>query len=182
MNDLHGFRVAALATNGFEESELLEPMKALKASGAEVFVVSPKEGEIQAAVHDTEKGTKIKVERPVSGAKAQDYDAVLIPGGTVNADRMRAEPAVQSFLQAMQKSKKPFAVICHGPWELVSAGLVKGRKLTSFHTLKDDIINAGGSWVDQETVVDDNWVSSRSPQDLPAFNTAMIKLFAASRH
>ncbi len=94
---------------------------------------------------------------------------------------MRAEPGVQAFLQAMQQSKKPIAVICHGPWELVSAGLVKGRTLTSFHSLKDDIINAGGNWVDQETVVDGNWLSSRSPEDLPAFNKAMNTLFAESR-
>lgn len=181
MRNLDGFRVAALATDGFEESELLEPMKALTDSGARVFVISPKKGEIQAAIHDSDKGAKIKVDRALNDANAEDYDAVLIPGGTVNADRMRAEPGVQAFLQAMQQSKKPIAVICHGPWELVSAGLVKGRTLTSFHSLKDDIINAGGNWVDQETVVDGNWLSSRSPEDLPAFNKAMNTLFAESR-
>lgn len=181
VSNLQGFRVAALATDGFEESELIQPMKALKDAGAEVSVLSPKQGEIQGAIHDTEKGAKVKVDRPIQGADAQDYDAVLIPGGTVNADNMRAEPAVQAFLKALQASKKPFAVICHGPWELVSAGLVKGRTLTSYHTLKDDIVNAGGNWQDKETVVDANWLSSRSPQDLPAFNKAMIELFSAAR-
>jgi protease I len=181
VNNLHGFRVAALATNGFEQSELTEPMKALQAAGAAVSVVSPKQGEIQAAIHDADKGAKVKVDRSIKDAKEQDYDGVLIPGGTVNADQMRAVPEVQSFLKAMQQKGKPFAVICHGPWELVSAGLVKGRTLTSYHTLKDDIVNAGGTWQDKETVVDDNWVTSRSPQDIPAFNKAMIELFSAAR-
>lgn len=181
MADLQDFRVAALATDGFEESELLEPMKALQDSGAQVFVLSPNQGEIQAAVHDTEKGSKVKVDRAINGASTRDYDAALIPGGTVNADRMRTEPGLQAFLQAMQKEGKPIAVICHGPWELVSAGLVKGRSLTSFHTLKDDIVNAGGNWRDEETVVDGNWLSSRSPKDIPAFNKAMLDLFASSR-
>jgi protease I len=180
MSELSVFRVAVLATDGVEEPELTEPVKALREAGAEVTILSPKAGPIQAVRHDIDKTIKVKVDRPLEGASADEFDAVLLPGGALNADSMRMVPEVQAFLRAMQESGKPFAVICHAPWELVSAGLVRGRALTSYHTLQDDVRNAGGHWVDREVVEDGNWVTSRQPDDLPAFNRAMIRLFARS--
>jgi len=185
MSELNGFRVAVLATDGFEEPELTEPVKALREAGARVTILSPRPGEIQGVRHDIDKTIKVKVDRTVNGASAEEFDAVLLPGGALNADAMRMVPEVQAFLRAMQEAGKPFAVICHAPWELVSAGLVCGRTLTSYHTIQDDIRNAGGRWVDREVVEDGNWVTSRQPADLPAFNRAMIRLFSrrvASTH
>jgi protease I len=180
MSELNGLRVAVLATDGFEETELTEPVKALKEAGAQVTIVSPRSGEIQGVRHDIDRTIKVKVDRTIDEVSADEFDAVHIPGGTLNADAMRMVPAVQAFLRQMQEAGKPISVICHGPWELVSAGLVRGRTLTSYHTLQDDIRNAGGNWVDQAVVEDDNWVSSRQPGDLPAFNRAMIRLFSRS--
>jgi protease I len=179
MADLSGFRVAVLATDGFEEAELTEPVRALKNVGAQVLVVAPKVGEIQGFRHDT-KSTKVRVDRVLKDLSADDFDAVQLPGGALNADAMRVVPEVKSFLRAMQEAGKPIAVICHAPWELISAGLVRGRTLTSYHTIQDDLRNAGANWVDQEVVEDNNWVSSRQPSDLPAFNKAMLKLFTRS--
>jgi protease I len=181
MSELSGFRVAVLATDGFEDSELTEPVKALRNAGAQVTILSPKTGEIQGVRHDIDKTIKVKVDRAIKDARADQFDAVHLPGGALNADAMRMVPEVQAFLKAMQAAGKPLSVICHAPWELVSAGLVRGRTLTSYHTLQDDIRNAGGHWVDQEVVEDGNWVSSRQPADLPAFNPAMIRLVARSR-
>src|SRR5919201_5195701 len=178
MSELSGFRVAVLATDGFEESELTEPVKALREAGAQVTILSPRPGEIQGVRHDIDKTIKVKVDRPLKGARAEEFDAVLLPGGALNADAMRMVPEVQAFLRAMQEADKPFAVICHAPRELVSAGLVRGRTLTSYHTIQDDIRNAGGHWVDSEVVEDGNWVSSRQPSDIPAFNDGMLRLFA----
>jgi protease I len=180
MSELNGFRVAVLATNGFEDSELTEPVKALREAGAQVTILAPRPGEIQGVRHDIDKTIKVNVDRTVKSARAEEFDAVHLPGGALNADAMRMVPEVQAFLRAMQDAGKPFAVICHAPWELVSAGLVPGRTLTSYHTIQDDIRNAGGRWVDQEVVEDGNWVSSRQPTDLPAFNRAMIRLFSCS--
>jgi protease I len=180
MSELNGLRVAVLATDGFEDSELTEPVKALREAGAQVTILSPKPGEIQGVRHDIDKTIKIKVDRTIKGARAEEFDAVHLPGGALNADAMRMVPEVQAFLRAMQDAGKPLSVICHGPWELVSAGLVRGRTLTSYHTLQDDIRNAGGRWVDRDVVEDGNWVSSRQPSDLPAFNRAMISLFSRS--
>ncbi len=177
MSELSGIHVAVLATDGFEESELTEPMQALEDAGAEVTVVSLKAGEIQAFRHDT-KTIKVKVDHTLREVSAADFDAVQLPGGALNADVLRMVPEVQKFLRDMDRSGKPMAVICHAPWELISAGLVRGRRLTSYHTIQDDIRNAGGEWVDQEVVEDRNWVTSRQPSDLPAFNRAMLKLFA----
>ncbi len=179
MFDLSDFRVAVLATDSFEESELTEPVKALQEAGARVTIVSLKPGEIQGVRH-AEKAGKVKVDRIIKDVSPEEFDAVLLPGGALNADKMRMVPEVQSFLRTMQDSRKPIAAICHAPWELVSAGLVPGRTLTSYHTIQDDIRNAGGHWVDQEVVEDGNWVTSRQPGDLPAFNKAMIRLFAQS--
>ncbi|MGA2796180.1 MAG: type 1 glutamine amidotransferase domain-containing protein [Thermoguttaceae bacterium] len=179
MEKLAYFRVAVLATDGFQESELKEPVQALKEAGAEVTIVSLKLGEIQGVRHG-EKTGKVEVDRMIKEVSADQFDAVLLPGGTSNADALRMVPEVQSFLQKMDQSGKPIAAICHAPWELVSAGLVRGRTLTGYYTIQDDVRNAGGNFVDQEVVEDDNWVTSRQPADIPAFNQAMLKLFASS--
>ena len=178
MSDLTGLHVAVLATDGFEEAELTAPVQALKDAGAEVTIISLKPGEIQGFRHDI-KGVKVKADRTVKDIKADEFDAVQLPGGGLNADAMRMVPEVQSFLRAMQEAGKPIAAICHAPWELISAGLVRGRTLTSYYTIQDDIRNAGGNWVDEEVVEDGNWVTSRQPKDIPAFNRAMLNLFAA---
>lgn len=178
---LPDYRVAVLATSGFEESELTEPVKALKKAGARVTILSPKAGKIQGVYHDVDKTVKIKVDRVFRDASPSEFDAVHLPGGTVNADSLRMVPEVQAFLQAMQDDGKPISAICHAPWELVSAGLVRGRKLTGYHTIQDDVRNAGGHWTDREVVEDGNWVTSRQPGDLPAFNRAMIELFSRSQ-
>jgi protease I len=181
MSKLTGLRVAVLATDGFEESELTEPVKVLSDAGAQVTVLSLNSGEIQAVRHDLDKTVKVKVDRLIKDASADEFDAVHLPGGAVNADTLRMVPEVQAFLRAMQDASKPISVICHAAWELVSAGLVRGRTLTSYHTIQDDIRNAGGRWMDQEVVEDGNWVTSRQPSDLPAFNRAMITLFSRGR-
>lgn len=177
MPELSNLRVAVIATDGFEESELTEPVRALKEAGATVEILSAKQGQIQAFRHH-DKGIMVSVDRVLDEAKPEEYDAVMLPGGALNADTLRMEPTVQSFLRQFQEAGKPFAAICHAPWELVSAGLVKGRTLTSYYTIQDDIRNAGGNWVDQEVVVDDNWVTSRQPDDIPAFNREMLNLFS----
>jgi protease I len=181
MSKLTDFRVAVLATDGFEESELTEPVKALRDAGAQVTILSPKSGEIQGVRHDLDKTVMVKVDRTIRDVSAEEFDAVHLPGGTVNADSMRMVPEVQAFLRKMQDAGKPFSAICHAPWELVSAGLVRGRKLTSYHTIQDDIRNAGGHWLDREVVQEGNWVTSRQPGDLPAFNRAVLALFSRSR-
>jgi protease I len=178
MSDLTEIRVAVLATDGFEESELTEPVKALKEAGAQVTILSLKPGQIQGVRNDLDKTIKVKVDRAIRDVSAADFDAVHLPGGTVNADSLRAAPEVQVFLRAMQEAGKPIAAICHAPWELVSTGLMSGRTLTSYHSLRDDIRNAGGTWLNREVVEDHNWVTSRQPSDLPAFIRAMIALFS----
>ena len=180
MSKLTDFRVAVLATDGFEESELTEPVRALRDAGALVTILSLKPGRIQGVRHDLDKTVTVPVDRTIRDASPGEFDAVHLPGGTVNADSMRMVPEVHAFLRAMQDAGKPIAAICHAPWELVSAGLVRGRTLTSYHTIQDDIRNAGGHWVDRAVVEDGNWVSSRQPSDLPAFNRAMIGLFSRS--
>ncbi len=177
MADLSGFRVAVLATDGFEEQELTEPVRALKNAGAAVSVISLNNGEIQGFKH-LEKGSKVRVDRVISDVMANEFDGVLLPGGAVNADTMRVSEEVQAFLKSIDQTGKPIASICHAPWELISAKLIRGRTLTSYHTIRDDIVNAGGMWFDMEVVEDKNWVTSRQPSDLPAFNAAMLRLFS----
>lgn len=179
MADLSGFRVAVLATDGFEESELTEPVRALKDAGATVTIISPKSGQIQGFKHDT-KSNMVNVDRVLKDVRPDEFDGVQLPGGALNADAMRMVPEVQAFLQEFQRDGKPMAAICHAPWELISAGLVRGRTLTSYHTIQDDVKNAGGNWVDREVVEDGNWVTSRQPSDISAFNRAMIALFNRS--
>ena len=179
-NELQGLKVAILVTDDFEQAELTEPRKALDEAGAKTTVISPKPGKVQAMKHD-EKTEKITVDMALDKANAEDFDAVLLPGGALNADNLRAEMKAQEFVKKIDQAGKPIAVICHGSWLLVSAGLVKGRKMTSYHTIQDDLRNAGAHWEDSEVVSDKNWVSSRQPADIPAFNREMIKLFGSSR-
>ena len=175
--NLNGMRVAIVATDLFEEAELLEPRKALDEAGAHTVVIAPKSGEIQGVQHD-KKGQKVKVDMTLDKAEANDFDAVLLPGGAMNADALRVEKKAQEFVRAIEQAGKPIAVICHGPWLLVSAGLAKGRHMTSYHTIQDDLKNAGAKWEDKEVIRDRNWVSSRQPSDIPAFNREMIALFS----
>lgn len=174
---LSHMRVAILASNGFEQAELEKPRKALEEAGAKTFVIAPKSGKIQGFEHD-EKGDKVSVDITLDKAQPADFDAVLLPGGALNADFLRAEKKAQEFIRSIDQAKKPIAVICHAPWLLVSAGLVKGRNITSYHTIQDDIRNAGGNWKNEEVIRDGNWVSSRQPTDIPAFNREMIALFS----
>ncbi len=177
MATLDNFRVAVLATDGFEEVELTEPVKELRNAGAKVDIVSLHGGNIQAVRH-MDKSIQVPVDLTIDQARPENYDAIMLPGGALNADKMRAEPKVHEFLRAIHQAGKPMAVICHAPWELISANLVRGRTLTSYYTIQDDLRNAGANWVDQEVVVDGNLVTSRQPSDLPAFNREMINLFA----
>ena len=179
-NTLNGTRVAILVTNDFEQAELAEPKKALEQAGANVKIIAPQAGKVQGMNHDVKADT-FPVDLTLDEANPDDFDAVMLPGGALNADSLRMNQKARDFVTRMDRAGKPMASICHAPWLLVSAGLVKGRKLTSYYTIQDDIRNAGGEWVDQQVVQDDNWVTSRSPKDLPAFNPAMIQLFASSR-
>src|SRR6266702_6724205 len=172
-NTLDGLRVAILVTDDFEQVELTEPKKALEQAGATTKIISPKSGQIQGMNHDVKADT-FSVDMTLDQANPDDFDAVMLPGGALNADALRMEPKARDFVKRAQAAGKPFAVICHAPWLLVSSGLVKGRTLTSYYTIQDDIRNAGGNWVDQEVVRDKNWVTSRSPRDLQAFNPAMV--------
>jgi protease I len=173
-------RVAILASDGFEQAELEKPRKALEEAGAKTVVIAPKPGKIQGFVHD-EKGDTVGVDMTLDKADPDEFDAVLLPGGALNADFLRAEKKAQDFIRKIDQAKKPIAMICHAPWLLVSAGLVKARTLTSYHTIQDDIRNAGGNWKDEEVIRDRNWVSSRQPSDIPAFNREMISLFFEAR-
>lgn len=177
LQDIH---VAILVTDGFEEAELTEPARALGQAGAKVAVIAPHTGKLRAFRHMT-PSIEIPVDMTLNQARPEQFDAVLLPGGALNADQMRVEPQVKSFLQTMQQAGKPFAIICHAPWELVSAGLAHGRTLTSYYTIQDDMRNAGANWIDQEVVVDGNLVTSRQPTDIPAFNREMICLFATAK-
>jgi len=177
---LDKYRVAILATDLFEKAELIEPRKALQEAGAHVSVVAPKSGEIQAVQHD-KRTQKVKVDMTLDQVKPTEFDAVLLPGGAMNADALRMEKKAQEFVQSIDRDGKPIAVICHGPWLLISAGLVQGRHMTSYKTIQDDLKNAGANWVDEASVRDRNWVSSRQPSDIPQFNKAMIELFSESQ-
>jgi len=178
---LKGTRVAALVANGFEQVELIEPRKALEAEGAAVDVVSPEAGRVRGWNH-REWGEEISVDRPLDQARAEEYDALLLPGGVMNPDRLRTNPQAVQFVKRFFDSGKPIAVICHGPWLLVEAAVVRGVKMTSYPSVKTDLQNAGAQWVDEEVVVDRGIISSRRPADLPAFNRRMIEEFVDGRH
>jgi protease I len=178
MSDLTGKKVAIIATDNFEEAELVQPRDELAAAGADVRVFSTGTDPIQAVEGDTEPTTKVEVDGTFDDLDVEEYDAVVVPGGTVNADRIRINPRAQEIVRSAAEAGKPLAVICHGPWLLVSAGLAKGRRLTSFHSLADDVRNAGGDWVDEEVVIDGNLITSRNPGDLPAFVKALADALA----
>jgi protease I len=177
---LGGMTVAILSNTGFEQAELFEPRDALREMGVETRIVSVSPGKIQ-GFHHEQPGDWVDVDLTLDKADPGAFDAVLLPGGVQNADKLRTSHSAQDFVRAMDEAGKPVAVICHGPWLLVSAGLVEGRTLTSWPSLQDDIRNAGGKWVDREVVVDGNWVSSRKPADIPAFNEKVKEVLAESR-
>ncbi len=181
-DELNGKKIAILATDGVEQVELVEPRKAVEQAGARAELLAPKDGEIQAMNHDLEPADKFGVDKLVSDASPSDYDGLILPGGTVNADKLRADDDVVSFVQEYFKTGKPVGVICHGPWTLVEADLVRGRTLTSYPSLRTDIRNAGGEHVDEEVVVDQGLVSSRNPDDLPAFCAKIVEEFAEGKH
>jgi protease I len=179
---LEGKRIAIIATDGVEQVELEQPREAVEQAGASTELLSPQSGEIQAMNGDIEPADRFSVDKPIADAAAADYDGVILPGGTVNADRLRIDVNVISFLQDFFASGKPVGVICHGPWSLVEADLVRGRTLTSYPSVRTDIRNAGGNVVDQEVVVDQGLVSSRNPDDLPAFCAKIVEEFAEGEH
>jgi protease I len=177
MPNLHELRIAVIATDGVEEIELTSPVKTLREAGARVDIISDHRGEIQGVQHHDKAG-KIKVDHTLDEVSPNDYDALLLPGGALNADQMRVNPKVRQFIYEIDRGGLPMAVICHAPWELISAGIITGRTLTSWPTIQDDVRNAGGRWEDKEVVVDANLVTSRGPKDLPAFNREMLTLFS----
>ena len=178
---LEGKKVAILAADMFERVELEEPRKALEEAGAATEVISIHDGEIQGFDH-FDPANKVKVDKTVEEASVEDYDALLVPGGVGNPDQLRGDENAVNFVRGFFEAKKPMAVICHGPWVLVEAGIVRGKKLTSWPTLQTDIRNAGGEWVDEEVVTDGGIVTSRKPDDIPAFNKKMIEEFCEGRH
>jgi protease I len=177
MAQLNDKRVAILVADGFEQVELTEPRAALEEAGAETAIVSPAKGKVK-AWDMTEWGEELPVDVPLDQAEADDYDALLLPGGVMNSDRLRRNVKAQKFVKAFFDQGKPVASICHGPWTLIDAGVARGRKMTSYDSIQTDLKNAGVDWVDREVVVDGNLVTSRKPDDIPAFNRAMVEQFA----
>lgn len=176
-------KIAVLATDGFEESELKSPVDALKKEGAEVFIISPKSGNIK-AWSDGNWSDTVKVDLSLDTAKSSDYDALLLPGGVINPDQLRRDKKAVSFVKDFfnKDSQRPVAAICHGPMTLIEADVLKDRKITSYDSIKTDLTNAGANWVDEEVVVDQGLVTSRTPDDLKAFNSKMIEEFCEGRH
>tara|TARA_R100001369_G_scaffold20091_1_gene36781 strand:+ start:284976 stop:285524 length:549 start_codon:yes stop_codon:yes gene_type:complete len=174
-------RIAILATDGFEESELKSPKDAMEKEGFEVDIVSLKSGKIKAWA-DGNWSKEYNVDKTLSEVKAEDYNALVLPGGVINPDKLRREKAAVTFVKDFFKQKKPVAAICHGPWTLIEAEVVKGRKMTSFPSLRKDLENAGANWVDEEVVVDEALVTSRNPNDLPAFNAKLIEEIKEGKH
>ena len=174
---LAGKRVAIVATDGFEQSELLQPREALDQEGARTEVLAPKGGSIKGWNHG-EWGETVKVDGTLDDADPADYDGLLLPGGVMNPDKLRRLESVQKFVRHFFDEGKPVAAICHGPWTLIDAGVVRGRKVTSYGSIQEDLKNAGAEWSDREVVVDGNLVTSRKPDDIPAFNREMVALLA----
>lgn len=174
MSKLSGKSIAILATNGFEQSELEVPLKTLREAGAQVAVISLEAGEIKGWDKD-DWGTSVPVDKIIDAVSADSYDAIVLPGGQINPDLLRVEPKVLEFIKAFWTQKKVVAAVCHAPWLLVEAGIVKGRRVTSFPSIKTDVINAGGRWEDSEVVSDQGLVTSRKPDDLPAFCDKIIE-------
>jgi protease I len=181
MGKLDGKKVAALFTDGVEQVELEKPVEGLEGEGAEVEFVTLEAGEVQAFNH-LDHGDKIKVDKEVKDADASDYDALLLPGGVANPDFLRMDDDAVSFVRSFVEQAKPIGVICHGPWTLVEADVLKGRTITSWPSLQTDIRNAGGNWVDEEVVVDEGLTSSRNPDDIPAFTEKIIEEFCEGKH
>jgi protease I len=179
MAKLSGKTIAILATNGVEQVELTGPRDALKAEGAEVMVIAPEGGDIQGMNHD-EKGDKIRVDRTLDAARPEQFDGLVLPGGVANPDKLRTSKAAVAFVRAFADAGKPIGAICHGPWTLVEADLVQGKRLTSWPSLQTDLRNAGANWEDSEVVRDGALVTSRNPDDIPAFNRELVALFAAA--
>lgn len=175
---LQGKKVAILVAEGFEQSEMTEPRKALEQAGAKTEIVSPAKGEVQGWNH-FDKAQKFRVDVPLDAANAQQYDALLLPGGVANPDQLRTQPKAVQFVKHFFDHAKPVGVICHGPWTLIEAGVVKGRRITSWPSVRTDLVNAGATWVDEEVVVDGNLVSSRKPADLPAFCAKLVEAVGA---
>jgi protease I len=180
-DNLSGKKVAILAADGFEEVELTKPRKALDEAGAKTSVISIKSGKIQGMNH-ADKGAMVAVDQTLAEAKPQDFDALMIPGGLMNPDALRSSKEALEFVRHFFREGKPVAAICHAPWVLIDAGVVRGRTLTSWPAIKTDVRNAGGNWVDQKVVVDNGLVTSRKPDDIPAFNEKMIEEFCEGRH
>ncbi|KLU05975.1 ThiJ/PfpI family protein [Rhodopirellula islandica] len=174
-------RIAFLATDGFEQVELTKPWEAIKSAGADVVLVSPKDGKIQGMNHD-EKADQFSVDQNVANVSAEDFDGLVLPGGVANPDTLRTCENSVSFIRDFFKQHKPVAAICHGPWTLIEADVVRGRRVTSWPSLKTDLKNAGAEWVDQECVCDEGLVTSRNPDDLPAFCDKAIEEFAEGKH
>lgn len=179
MADLSGKKVAVLVDNYFEEPEFTGPIDALKKAGAtvETIAAEPEAGKVQALQH-VDKGHLYSIDKTLDEANIDDYDALVLPGGAINADRLRMQDKAREWVQKITEAGKPLAVICHAPWVLASAGLTQGRKLTSYFTIRDDLRNAGADWVDQEVVIDGNLITSRNPDDVPAFSDALIHMLA----
>ena len=178
---LSGKRVAILATDGVEQSELTDPRRALDDAGALTQLVSPKQGMVKAWQHGN-WSREFQVDVPLARARVDNYDALVLPGGVMNPDRLRMDPAAVEFVRSFFKAGKPVAAICHAPWLLVEAGVVRGRTVTSFPSLQTDLQNAGADWVDREVIADEGLVTSRKPADIPAFNSKMIEEFAEGVH
>jgi protease I len=179
-NDLKGLKVAILVTDGFEQVELVKPQIALDLAGAATQIVSPK-GERVRGWNFVDWGEDFPVDVSLARARAQDFDALLLPGGVMNPDTLRMLPKAVEFVKAFFDAGKPVAAICHGPWTVIETGFARGRRIASWPSLKTDLRNAGATWVDEEVVVDGNLVSSRKPDDIPAFNRAMVERFARAR-
>jgi len=179
--DIKDLKVAILVAEGFEQQELTGPREALDAAGANTMIVSPNERQVQGWNH-YDKADMFPVDVPLAEANAAEFDALLLPGGVANPDQLRMKPEAVQFIREFFDAGKPVAVICHGPWPLIEAGVVKGRRMTSWPSVKTDLINAGAEWVDEEVVVDNGLVSSRKPDDIPAFNQKMIEEFAEGTH
>jgi protease I len=179
--NLKGKKVAILATDGVEQVELTEPKKALDQAGATIHVIAPKSGEIRAwKLKDW--GDSIKVDKTLDQVRASEYDALVLPGGVINPDHLRTDVKAVNFVKEFAHSGKPVAAICHGPWTLIEAGVVKGKKMTSWPSLKTDLKNAGANWVDEQVVMDGNFITSRKPDDLSAFNQKIIEEIADGKH
>lgn len=181
-NKLEGKKIAILVEEGFEQVELTKPLQALKDEGAEAHIISPNKNSQIKAWNHTEWGDKFTVDKKLSDVKAEDYNGLLLPGGVMNPDNLRTNKEAVSFVNSFMESGKPVAAICHAPWTLIETGKVRGKKMTSYHTLQTDLKNAGAEWVDQEVVVDKGLVTSRNPDDIPAFNKKMIEEFAEGKH